>query len=99
MFKSISCFLRGKRIIELKGCYIAQVYELGAGWCGIDKEYNTWALEENLFHCLSDTFQEANDHLLNYLDYKKELSAKLNKTVHSPLSTPRFWRVLRKKND
>lgn len=100
MFRSIICFFKRKRIIESDGYFIPQVYEISAGWCGIDKSYRTWALKENISnYCLFNNLQDANDHLQNYVDHKKELSDTSKKKIHNMIPVPVFWRVLRKKND
>lgn len=100
MFKFLRCLFIGKRILETGGYFIAQVYELRAGWCGIDKRFMTWATRENIMDkCLWKSFQEANDHLQNYLEFRKSLKELAKKKIHAVESTPKFWRVLRRKND
>jgi hypothetical protein len=98
MFNNIICFLTGRRIIEINNSFVAQVYELSAGWCGIDGQYRTWAKEDNIKErCRFETLQEANDHLQNYFDQKAELKVSQKKKIHNIQPVPQFWRILRNK--
>lgn len=100
MFNTIKCFLAGKRIIEVNGNFIPQVYEISAGWCGIDVKLQTWAALENIDgRCRYSTFQEANDQLQNYLDYQAKQKVLEKQKIHPVQSVPQFWRILRNKND
>jgi len=100
MINFIKCLFTGKRILETEGYFVAQVYEFGVGWCGIDKRFMTWATRENIMNkCVHRTCQEANDRLLNYIEWRKEQKERSKKKVHLTEPVPRFWRLLRNKQE
>ena len=100
MFKFLKCLFTGKRILESEEYFIAQVYELRAGWCGIDKRFMTWAERENIMDkCLWKSYQDANDHLQNYLEFCESQKELAKKKVHTVESVPKIWRILRRKQE
>lgn len=90
----IKAWYIGYRILEINGLFIPQSSH-SYGWQGIDREsFETWmGFGVQLRHCTYNTYEEANERLLQYIDYKKNKGMK----IHSPTIEPKAWRILKKK--
>ena len=103
--KSIKVFLlswiRGYRVIERRGNFIAQKHIQWEGWKGIGRDgdlHSSMSSQED--YCAENTFEKAVTRYYDYLD-KEEKKRKANKTlVHAmPPLEPKAWRLLKEKNE
>ena len=100
-YLSIREFNKTYRIVEVNGKFIAQHYD--AGWEGIDRgddpaadEYAnmTWTSQTaQAANCAWDTYEEANERLLKYIDYLRKKTPK----IHKVTLEPEAWRRLKDK--
>jgi bifunctional N-acetylglucosamine-1-phosphate-uridyltransferase/glucosamine-1-phosphate-acetyltransferase GlmU-like protein len=104
IFKKIKARYLKYRILEIDGVFIPQVYS--GYWEGIarDKDAfkNLWfTLDVQIDRCSSETFDEANVRLQDYLDSietkKKQKEIKETEIIHLMQADPKAWRILKRK--
>ena len=93
-------FDRKYRIVEMANVFIPQAYE--SYWQGIDRGQNPrsvyinhlWLSDEaQIKECGWKTYEQANERLLEYLDYKESKIPK----IHKVTVEPKMWRILKRK--
>lgn len=113
MFKFLINLIRRKRIILLKGYYIAQVLSINElVWESVSTSAEYTAIRESSIEesCRNRTFEEATLVLYQFLDYRNEEAKKdkiearekkiRNKKIVyiAPKPEPKAWRLLKQKD-
>ena len=96
IFKKIKLFFANQRIIEVDGRFIPQVRTRSSPWAGISKDFTTELWHDFIIQterCAYDTYAEANEAVLRYLDRKKRKEIKYHEISHEPAA----WRILKSK--
>ena len=96
MFTRLKAWYSGKRIIETGGVFIPQIRPTGSDWAGIMRIDHSIRIDMTgqLIFCQFDTYEEANERLLEYFDEEERSKIK----VHAITKEPKAWRLLKNKS-